>query len=241
MNEQNLTRLMRWAGLAGLTGAIVMLLGDMAFYGRADSSIDNVAMMGMVPIWRLYLGGLLGPVAGLLYVLGTPQIYVAIRPAGRWWTITIAGSFLAMMVFNGAYHTAFTSWGLAAQLAATDQQAGDVALANVEPYLQQLRLLGAVPLLIFTIGFALAVGLGKTRYPRWMAPFSPLVMLFVLPFIASRFTGVLYVILQGGIANIVYIVFFALSTAVLWNGGRRDQQPATTELLPVASVETRVP
>ena len=193
-------------------------------------------MMGMVPLWRLYQGGLVGIVAGVFYVLGTAQIDLAIRPAGRSWVLITGGAFFIMMVFNGAYHTAFPVWGLAAQLAANNPDAGTIVLVQAEDYLRWLRLFGAIPQLLFTIAFALVVIRGKTAYPRWLAPFTPLVLLLTLPFITGQFSGLLYVVFQGGIANIVFILFFAITTAALWL--RNHQATDEAAILDSGSAET---
>jgi hypothetical protein len=222
-------RLVYWSGIAGLVGATIMLVGDMLFYGRADSSIDHITMMGMVPLWRLYLGGLLGIVAGVFYMLGTAQVYLATRSAGRSAALITGGAFFVMMVFNGAYHTTFPAWGLAAQLATNYAGAGATALAQAEEYLRWLRLFGVVPQLLFTLAFAFVVITGKTAYPRWMAPITPLVLLLALPFITGQLSGLLFVVLQGGIANIVFIVFFAIATAALW---LRNRQVAAKPAIP---------
>jgi hypothetical protein len=71
---RNELKYMRWAGVAGLAGALLFFCGDMLLNGHwgAGSTFREAAlkMLHESSPRRLFIGGLLGPVAGGLCVLG---------------------------------------------------------------------------------------------------------------------------------------------------------------------------
>jgi hypothetical protein len=56
-------------------------------------------------------------------------------------------------------------------------------------------------------------------YPRWMAAFLPVVIYLLKTPVIRLLKGRLREIINDSYDNLVLLVFFVLSTSVLWNSG----------------------
>ena len=71
-----------------------------------------------------------------------------------------------------------------------------------------------------SVGFAwltVAIARGKTLYPRWVALANPLVCMLACSLIDRVLPQPFKLLLAGAGLSLGMLVFFALSTAVLWN------------------------
>jgi hypothetical protein len=84
-------------------------------------------------------------------------------------------------------------------------------------YAGLLFVIGAVPFLMGCAILAYAVFALPTRYPRWAIVFNPPLMYavtLVFRYVPAPLGGPLYI----GYGNIMFLTFFAASTAALWSG-----------------------
>jgi hypothetical protein len=95
------------------------------------------------------------------------------------------------------------------------------AAADAFAYAGWLYCAGLAPALAGAALLAYAVLSGRSLYPRWFAALNPaLLFLLCASFrLAPAPVGGPLVIGSG---NLVFLVFFAASTALLWNGGRYE-------------------
>lgn len=138
--------MLRWMGLAGIVGAVLMFAGDMLYYYSPNVEQSFIETMGSVPPWRLLLGGMMAPVACWFLALGSGQVYLALRPAGKVVALVAFGSFAAVMIFYGLYHAAYASLGFGAQIANTLGLSREATLRLPEDYLGLLLLIAYVPI-----------------------------------------------------------------------------------------------
>jgi hypothetical protein len=139
--EPTAARLAVVCGVAGILGSLSMFVGDVLLYGPAAlgepastyfKQVDPVAspadqlassLMGVASSERTVAGGLLGPLAAVLYIIGSVQMLLAAIPfvsvhgrlqwsSNSWrhrlgWGVLACSCHCAMFVFVGTYHAAF--------------------------------------------------------------------------------------------------------------------------------------
>src|SRR5258708_12874664 len=85
MTCESSNQIRRLAGLSGLAGALLFFAGDMLFYGHIGSGANFAEGMRATVVRaspeRLFAGGLVGPVAACMCIVGFGHVYLNIRPA----------------------------------------------------------------------------------------------------------------------------------------------------------------
>jgi hypothetical protein len=219
---------LRGCGAAGLAGAALLLAADWLLLGTPVSGAEFRAswyvFLAEMPRWRLTVGGLAGPVGAWLYVVGFWQLHLALRPGGRVTAFAVfAGFSLSFVWVAGAFHTSlpFLADAWLARQAATGDGAPVVRSLGEHTfaYAGWLYYGGLAPALVGVALLPYAVLRGRTLYPRWFAALNP-ALLYLLSVGFRWVPAPLGGPLCAGTGNLVFLVFFAASTALLWNGGR---------------------
>lgn len=213
----------RLAGIAGLSGALLFFAGDMLFYGHFGSGanfrqgmLDTVRHASQA---RLYVGGLVGPVAACLCILGFWHVYRNVIPPRGFLARLMLVSFAVLMVFGSAIHALWTAKGLAIQNCFGSDDVGCRALlSSVNSYWSLAYNLGAVPGYLAAILLIFLVLFGKTRYPKWTLLANPALLIFISP-LAERIPAPFGAILVGGSANLAIAFFFLISILTTWKNG----------------------
>jgi hypothetical protein len=211
----------RLAGIAGLCGALLFFAGDMLFYGHWGSGPafhdGMVSVVRSASLPRLYAGGLVGPFAACLCILGFWHVYLNARTPHVWLARVVLLAFVILMVFGSAIHTLWTAKGLALKSCYGDDDAGCRAvLQAVNSYWNIAYNIGAVP---GYVGAILLIGLvlfGKSAYPRWTALANPAVLALLSPF-ADLTPAPFGAILAGGFTNLSIALFFSVSILTTWD------------------------
>ncbi len=186
---------------------------------------DNwLTILAEMPKWRVISGAIAGPLGAWLYIVGFWQLYLALRPAGmRLAFVCWAGFSIGFIYVAGAFHASFPFMAHAAQLMDTVQssspESATVLAQQTINYAGMLFLASMLPSLVGCLALAYAVLILPTRYPRWTVAFNPLV-LFVFTLCFRFVPAPLGGLLQIGYGNILFLIFFTASTAVLWQGGQ---------------------
>src|SRR5215468_723042 len=109
MTPNSADRTRRVTGLCGLAGALLFFVGDMLFYGHfgsgADFSAGLINTVTHASDARLYAGGLAGPFAACLGILGFWHVYLNTRSANLLLARVIFVCFSVLMIFGSAVHT----------------------------------------------------------------------------------------------------------------------------------------
>ena len=117
MKTEAADRVRRLAGLGGFAGALLFFSGDMLFYGHFGSGADfprgMLATVTQASSQGLFAGGLVGPLAACLCVVGFWHVYLNIRPSSVLLARLMLASFCVLMVAGSAVHTLWTAKGLA--------------------------------------------------------------------------------------------------------------------------------
>jgi hypothetical protein len=212
------------AGLCGLAGALLFCVGDMLFYGHFGSGANfaegMLATVMRASTARLFAGGLLGPLAACLCIVGFWHVYLNVRPSHVLLARLVLILFSILMVAGSAVHTLWTAKGLALKYCYGQGDPCSDLLVAIKSYWALAYNLGAIP---GYLGAALLFGLvllGKTYYPRWTVIANPAVLMALSP-LANRVPAPLGAILVGGFTNLSIAIFFLVSVATTWNP-RRD-------------------
>ena len=199
-------------GIIGILAASLMYAGDMFLYFTTET-ISNfeeeiIKTLGEVSITRLTIGGLIGPFAAFLYVIGFYQIYLAIKPSHKKMAKVIFVLLSLGILYGGAFHSHFTYLGFISSTNSAETLQLAEAYAKINSYLMIL------PAIIAHIALVFLILKNKTYYPKWMVLFSPVVLLWfsgILQLLPQPFM----IIIAGGWNNIIFILLFSMSTITL--------------------------
>ncbi|MCG8573657.1 MAG: hypothetical protein MI810_02140 [Flavobacteriales bacterium] len=215
MNKQ-----IKLAGIIGVLGALIMFAGDMLLYFTTEpiSNFEEelVNVMGGISESRLFLGGILGPFAACMYVFGFYQVYLAIKPTYKKLARIVFGILSVGIVFGGAFHSHFTFLGI------MSSQGHTQALEISEGYSILTFSIMFIPGTIAYITLAYLILTNKTYYSKWMVLFSPIV-LFWFSGLMELLPQPFMMIFAGGWSNIVFIIFFSVSSYHLLKHKRYEE------------------
>ncbi len=224
MRQNSPDSLRRLTGFAGFFGALLFFAGDMLFYGHfgsgANFSAGLITTVTHASDARLYAGGLVGPFAACLCLLGFWHVYLNTRAASLPLARLVLVCFSILMIFGSAIHTLWTARGLALKYCyAQSAPCADLA-GSVKSYWTLAYNLGSIPGYLGAILLLGLVLLRRTNYPRWTALANPAVLI-LMSYLAVYAPAPLGAILVGGSANLSIALFFLVSFATTWN----DQGP----------------
>jgi hypothetical protein len=241
MNMQISQQKRRIAGAAGVSGALLFFAGDMLFYGHlgpgAGFHDGMLATVRNASLARLFAGGLVGPVAACLCIIGFWHVYLNVRPSAARIGHVMVASFFVLMVFGSAVHTLWTAKGLAIKYCYGNDDAGCHALVNaINSYWNLAYNIGAVPGYAGAVMLIALVLFGKTWYPKWTVLANPAALLLLSP-LADLAPAPFGAILAGGFTNLIIAIFFLVSLCATWT--RPEELPATPPRHGTASAAQR--
>lgn len=232
--------LIRLSGISGIVGAVFWTLGDALIIGAkaapADFPLvlqtyaDRIAFEGMPMMLpsseaRLAAGVLVADVGIVFYLAACWHLLQGLRPAGRWWAWPAFALFVAGNAWSPLGHAGFYYVGMAYKtILVTPVEAHSALLdlgARFHDVLTIAWLLPIVTLGIALLLLGLAIALGRTAWPRWFALVAnPVSLVGIGMLIAFVSPEPVRTWLEGAAFNLGFFVVYALSTALLWNGGR---------------------
>ncbi len=225
MNSDSSNRIRRLTGICGLAGALLFFAGDMLFYGHFGSGANFSAGLTNTVTHasdaRLYAGGLVGPFAACLCILGFWHVYLNTRTASPILARLILVCFSVLMVFGSAVHTLWTARGLALKYCYRQSAPCSDLAASVKSYWSLAYNLGAFPGYLGAILLLLLVLFRRTNYPRWTAVFNPAILILLSP-LAAYIPAPLGAIFVGGSDNLSIAAFFLISLLATWNTSAAD-------------------
>jgi len=218
MGRQSRTH--RLTGLAGLIGALLFFCGDMLFYGHLGpgatfrEGVQRVVQDASLT--RLFIGGLLGPVAACLCIVGFWHVGQNITPRSPLLGRLVFYILAAMMVVGSAVHALWVPRGLATKYEEPLRAYLPDLFAALRRYWEVAYDLAAVPAYIGAVLLLFVVLFGRSVYPRWTA-LANFGLLSLLEPLATQVPGPLGAVLVGGYTNLSIAVFFLVSVASTWN------------------------
>lgn len=225
----------RAGGVAAILGCLLNVVADyMLRGGPAPRSAAEITFeaLGDVPTEIVFAGGVLGAAAIPLWIFGLVPVYAALAPAGR----ALALAPVIPMVYGTAVaagsHGAYALYaeGFRA-LAAVGSEVQPILAAMMDRFMDYDRAIVmtiAIPWLIGSVAFVAIVALRPTRYRRWMAFASPILVPLAMP-LASSLPAPIGGYVRPILGTSIWTLFFVIATIVTWHGedprGRADRDP----------------
>ena len=202
---------MRKSALYGIIGGLLMLFGDLCFYMTPISGADfsRIETMGAMPTNRLILGGVIGPIAGLFYVIGVYIFYTVFEFYNKRIAFTTWILFAIMFVFGGAYHSVYETYGFVP----LDDTSG--AADKITALINAMRAVSFVMGVTASILFIYMTLKEQTAFPKWIVVFTPTLWTLLGPIIGPYIPYPVGSVIIGGWINICFIVFFTICYFVI--------------------------
>lgn len=223
--------LVHLTGLLAILGVLCYAIGDVLMLAAKANVADfpnlqphlkllsGTERMAGLPWWRLAGGGLIGVLITPVLVAGVWHLYYGLAPAGPWSAWPPVWLFAAGFILAPFVHGSFIYLGEYVQ--ALNRVGADSQAVIVEMFKRYKQVLLVsygtlgVCILIASLWFSVAVALGGTRFPHWMAAVNPLTM-FAVWLVVRRLLPSLAAHVEGAGFNIAFLLFFALTTITLW-------------------------
>ncbi len=213
LNTYNHKHVLRITGIISIFVALLTTTAD-ELLQYSSQGYTSYAYVRDFALWRSLSGHVLGVIAIPLLAIGYWHVCHALK-------------------LSGVKHTSIFFWimvyGLAVGAAAHGTFAGLIVLiqtGSASTIGQNYFLTYGGPLFVMTllcyaivsVWYCITVLFKRTLYPKWMAFLSPFfVSLLIALFQGSNVVPALGNILAPAWLNFAHVVFFTLSTCVLWN------------------------
>jgi hypothetical protein len=215
-------------GLIGMIAVLLTILCDFILIGRATSSVSffelgTKSMSGLAQ-WRILLGTFGGIVLIPLQLSGLIPVFRGLRPSGKnksLFVVFTAGHAMTIAVaFHSSYAFIASGWTLSRDMETMNRVASEM-MRNFDLYWKITLVIMAADLVLSSLLFVFLLLKGNTLYPKWAVICNPgciflYVFLIVLPLPAP---------VGGYIApaflNISTLVFFTISTIVVYKSELR--------------------
>ncbi len=218
-NKASCDRLLILAGWAGLAGALLVGVGEFTLQFSQEGGYDAIDYnyFARISHARLTAGHFFSVLAAPLYLVGYWHIGQMFARGGSkkaGWAITLIGGYsfvVGTAWLGGRIYLALTAHAIAEtdspEFAASLQALLTSFAEHNEPLINALRF---AMLVVSAIWIAL-IARGKSLYPRWMAIFSPILLLGTIFLIYFKISPAIGVWLLPAAMNVTHSIIFALS------------------------------
>ena len=204
MNFETIT-IVRLCGIAGILGALITGAGDLLYNHIPGSTQTIYEKMSSLSQRRLVSAGALGLIGSWLYLFGALHLYFVFQSAGEDLTLSIAITFAWVAIGSNAK--------LARENGLDIVQAGKAG----EALFTKIVMITYIPVAIASFFMVYGVVTAHSAYPIWMVIFLPIVPYLLRPVVLKIIRGRVHEIIRDSFDNFVLLVFFLISTIVVWN------------------------
>jgi hypothetical protein len=230
--EQLLTPL-RITGLLALLGALLYAIGDVLLLASKASLdqyprlkpfaklLSDAEKMVVLPANRMIAGALLGVFATPLVLVGFWQVYQGLNGANETLTLITGLLFAVASVIGAFVHGTFYYMGEYIQALNKVEDGSQPVIAEMIGRHRKVLIITYAPVILFiliaSILFSVLVASGQTAFPVWMAAINPVTLTIAWLLIKRILPQYVRDWTEGAGFNIAFLVFFACTTATLWN------------------------
>jgi len=225
---------LRYAGLLALLGALLYAIGDVLLLAGKFSIDDyprlkpfvkllsDAEKMVVFPPHRLITGALLGVFVTPLILAGYWQIYIGRGSSATAWALVTFILFACASIIGTFVHGTFYYLGEYVHVLNQVQDDSQPVIANMISRHRKVLIVTYARVMIFvviaSIIFSVLVAMGKTFFPVWMAAINPITITILWLLLKRILPQIIRERKEGAGFNIAFLLFFACTTATLWNG-----------------------
>ena len=206
----------RLCGIAGILGALTTGLGDLLYNHLPGSKQTLYEKMSAFPQKRLVTAGILGLFGSWLYFFSVFHLYYAFLSVGNLFALAVSISFTLVAIAYGVAHASYYAIGSNAKIARDNQSDVEAAGKLGEALYSKIVLITYLPVALASLLMVYGVISGRSAYPRWVALFLPIVLYLLRVPILKVVRGRLHELVRDSYDNFILLVFFTISTIVLW-------------------------
>ncbi|MEK9213273.1 DUF6796 family protein [Sphingomonas sp. 2378] len=229
----------RAAGIAGILGAICWTIGDILLVGGSASPeqyplllrdyadrIPFKALAWMLPFDepRLAAGAMIANLSIPLYLAGSWHLYQGVKPAGGALPFAAFALLFCANAWSPLGHASFYYPAMVYKAIPTLPDAAHPSLLTLGAQFSRMQamawFLAVIPLALGMMLLCATILARPTRYPRWSAvvlnPVAPL----LLAATGAALPPPVGLWFFAAVLNVGFFIVYALSTILLWNGGR---------------------
>lgn len=209
--------IIRLCGIAGFLGGLVTGIGDLLYNHIPGSTQTLYEKMAAFSQKRLVTAGALGLIGSWLYLFGAIHIYYAFLPTGDLFVLTVSISFALVAVAYGVAHASYFAIGSAVKIA-RDNHLDVISAGKLgETLFSKIVLITYIPVAVFSLLTIYGVVSRRSAYPMWMFVFLPIVPYLLRSVILKILRGRVRELVRDSYDNFVILLYFFVSTLVLWN------------------------
>ena len=208
--------IIRLCGVAGILGALTTGLGDLLYNHIPGSGQMLYEKMSTFPQRRLVTAGILGLIGSWLYFFSVFHLYYAFLSGGNLLALAVSISFALVAIAYGVAHASYYAIGSTAKIARDNQLVIESAGKLGEALFSKIVLITYIPVLAVSLLMIYGVISGRSAYPIWMVLFLPIIPYLLRPVVLKILHGRLHELVRDSYDNFVLLVYFLVSTFVLW-------------------------
>jgi hypothetical protein len=209
--------IIRLCGIAGVFGALIMATGDLLYHHIPGSKLSLADRMSSLPQKRLVTAGILGLIGSWLYVLSVFHIYFAFLSVGTGFALSVSFAFAMVAIAYGVGHASYYAIGSSAKVARENNLDVELAGKMGEALFSRVTLVTYIHVAIAMLLMLYGIFSGRSAYPLWMVIFLPIVPYLLRSPVLKILSGKTHELVRDSYDNFVLLIFFIMSTIVLWN------------------------
>ena len=208
--------IIRLCGISGILGAFITGIGDLLYHHIPNSKQTLAERMSSLPQTRLVTAGTLGLIGSWLYLMSAFHIYYAFLSVGVGFAFTVSFSFALVAVAYGVGHASYYAIGSSAKVARENNLDVESAGKIGEALFSRIVLITYFPVVIAMLLMLYGIISGRSAYPLWMAIFLPIIPYLLRTPVLKILHGRAHELVRDSYDNFVLLLFFLVSTVVLW-------------------------
>lgn len=214
--------LLRVVGLVSVGAALLAMAAD-EILQYTPQGYATLAFTHNLPLWRMFTGHLLGVLAIPLCITGYWCVCQALKLGGARYTRVLFWLMAYGLVMGAITHDSLSIYF---ELIRAGGSTSAAASNYIEAYANVPGAVFMVCYVVSSMWYTFSIASGGKPYPIWMCFCSPFIFtLLILLFHSLNVLPVVMNVLWPAWLSTAHVIFFALSTLMLWNVEMPERHP----------------